>query len=216
MSLVRDFPIALQAFPGEALLVTCSAIFTTAATTAYGIVIADSTADTLVCAGAETTGFGRVIDRLRQPLGTLYGAVVVNGHITSTRGSTEADRKLTIGCRVQHGDSSAGGDMADFSTGSTPSVRTYFSTARTTDMLQWDGGESSGPVYAVSTPGYYDLTAAKRYVRVAVPVFKNKVTTESSGDEQCRVGATMVFLAGQKVPQRLDTTGPYSSSTSTS
>lgn len=214
MSLVRDIPITLQALP-DTILATCSALVTTGST---GVVtpIADTTADALVTPSAETTAFGRVIDRLRQPLGAMYRVGVAVGTITSTRGSTEADRKLTVGARIQHGDSSGGGDMADLSWSTGPAVRQYFSTARTTDMLQWDGGESTGPLYAVSNPHYADLTNAKRYVRIAVPVFKNKVTTESSGDEQSRVGGTISFLAGDRLPQKLDTTGPYSSSTSTS
>jgi hypothetical protein len=214
MSLVRDIPFTVPAMQ-ETLLATCSALVTTGST---GVVtpIADTSADALISAAGETTGFGRVIDRLTFPVaGAKYNACVVSAWINSTRGSTEADRKITVGVRLLHGDSSGGGDLAAYSTANQPATRTFFSTARTTDMLQWDGSLSTGAVYAPSNPGYYDLRGAKRYLQVAALVLKNKITTESSGDEQCRVGATITFLAGDKLPQRQDTTGAYSSTTST-
>lgn len=216
MALLRDIPFTVNALE-ERILVTSSAIMTTAASTAaVGMLSAKTTADALVCAGAETTGFGRVIDRLRFPIGAHYNVAIAGAWLHSTRGSTEADRKLTIGVKLQHGDSSGGGDMADYSTGSQPADRTYFSTARSTEYQAWDATESTGEVYAMSTPGYYDLRGAKRYVRIAVPVFKNRVTTESSGDEQARVGGTLTFAAGDMLPQQaVDTTGPYSTTTST-
>lgn len=214
MSLVRDIPFVMIAMP-DTLLATCSALVTTGST---GVVtpIADTTADALITAAGETTGYGRVIDRLRQPLGAHYQVATVNSWVASTRGSTEADRKLTIGIKLQHGDSSGGGDMADYSTGSQPSDRQYFSTARSTDHVSWDASESTGPVYAPSYAGYYDLRGAKQYIRVAVPVLKNKITTESSGDEQSRVGAAIAFAAADNLPVLVDSTGPYSTSTSTS
>lgn len=213
--LVRDIPFVVNAFP-ERLMVTCSDYLSTTATTgAVGLRGSQTTADVVAIGAAETTVFGRVIDRLRQPLGPLYLAAVAQAYIHSTRGSTEADRKLTIGIRMQHGDSSGGGDMVDFSTGSTPATRTWFSTGRTSDMSVWDGTESTGEVYAASNPGVYPLIGAKRFVRVAIPVFKDKVTTESSGDDQARVGGTIAFMAGDKVPARTDSTSPYSTTTST-
>ena len=237
MSLVRDFPFTLTAME-EHMLITCSAPYleTTAAYTtgSVGLIGAKTTAGVLVSTGdignlttaankqvssggmLVATTFGKVIDRLRFPIGARYGAAVVGAWINSTRGSTEADRKLAVGVKLQHGDSSGGGDLADYTTGNQADDRMYFgSTLRTTDMLAWDTEESSGPVYAVSNPGYYDLRGAKRYLRVVARVGKNRVTTESSGDEHARVGATITFLAGDQLPQKADTTGPFSSTTST-
>lgn len=215
MSIVRDMPFTLQALE-DTILVTCSALMSTAGSTSpKGMLSVQSTADAVVSAGAETTAFGRVIDRTLQPLGTWYEVAAVAACLHSTRGSTEADRKLTIGVKLQHGDSSGGGDMADYSTANQPATREYFSTARSTDHASWDASLSTGEVYAASNPGYYDLRYAKRYLRVAVPVFKNRVTTESSGDEQARVSATVTFLAGRELPQNADTSSPYSESTTT-
>jgi hypothetical protein len=229
MSLVRDFPFTMPAIQ-ERLLATCAALYTTGSTSVV-TPIWDTTADSVITTGtlgALTTvdrgklfaaGMasvnGKVIDRLRFPIGARYGACVVGAYIASTRGSTEANRKLGVGVKLQHGDSSAGGDLADYSTGNQPDDRQYFSSARTTDMLSWDGSESTGEVFAASNPGYYDLRAAKRYLRVVARAGKDLVTTESSGDEQSRVGANITFLAGDQLPQKADSTGPYSDTTST-
>ena len=213
--LVRDIPFTMNAL-NEVIFITCSAPMSTAGSTAgQGMLGVATTASAIASAGAETTAYGRVIDRLRQPVGTQYAAAAISSWLHSTRGSTEADAKLTIGVKLQHGDSSGGGDMADFSTGSQPAARNYFSSARSTTHLSWDATESTGEVYAMSNPGVYDIRSAKRYIRVAVPVEKNKVTTESSGFEQARLGAAITFLAGQNTPTAADTISPYSTSTST-
>jgi hypothetical protein len=215
MALVRDFPFTMNALQ-DTILVTCSAIMSTAGSTSpKGMLSVESTAGAAVSAGSETTAFGRIIDRTRFPIGARYQFAVVGSWLHSTRGSTEADRNLSIGVKIQHGDSSGGGDMADLSTGAQPATREYFSTARSTDHASWDATESTGEIYAASNPGVYDLRPAKRYIRVAVPVAKNRVTTESSGDEQARLGATITFLEGDVLPQIADVTGPYSSSTTT-
>ncbi len=216
MSLVRDMPFVVRGLK-DTIFVTCAAVYTSAASTAaVGLLSAETTAGALNSGTAETTAYGRVINRLRLPQGaTKYDACVVGSWLHSTRGSTEADRKISIGVKLQHGDSSGGGDMADYSADNQPADKVYFSSARSTDHASWDASESTGELYAASNPGYYDLRAAKQYIRVAVPVFKNRVTTESSGDEQCRVGADIVFAAARNVPFRADTTSPYSTSTST-
>lgn len=227
--LVRDLAYPVKAFT-ERLLATCSALVTTGST---GVVtpIADTTADAAVSTGdigevAAAQGSqvssggmasinGNVIDRLRFPLGTHYSAAVVQAFLESTRGSTEADRKLALGVLLQHGDSSGGGDMAELSTGARPRERVFFSSARTSEFANWDAAESTGPTYLASHAGYYDLRAAKRYVRAVVRAGKNSVTTESSGDEQCRVSGAIVFQAGASLPPASGSTAAQSSSTST-
>lgn len=214
MGLIRDLPFTMRAAE-DTIFATCSALMTTAASTAVvGMLSNKSTASAVISAGAAATLTGRVIDRTRWPLGTRYDGVVVTASLNSTRGSTEANRKLTVGVKLQHGDSSGGGDLADYSTGFTPDDKNYFSSVRTTDHASWDGSESTGPVYAVNS-GYYDLRGAKRYLAVVGSFTKNKVTTESSGDEQARVSMEATFVAGRNLPTGTDTTSPFSSSTST-
>lgn len=217
MSIIRDVGVTLTALQ-DRVFVTCSDIMSTAGTTSgRGIAGSGTTADAVVAPGTETTALGNIIDRLSGPLGELYTVAMPSAQLYSTRGSTEANRQITLGIKLQHGDSSGGGDMADYSTGSQPDDRTYFSTARTSDMRNWDASVSTGILNAVSPPAYYDIRAAKRYLRVAIPINKNRVTTESSGDEQSRLSARITFLGAGHAPE--DVTfgflSPYSTSTST-
>ena len=233
MSLIRDIPFPVDAHP-DVVLATCSELLSTAASTAPGVPIRVTTAQVLITTGdigdvnstvqgdevssggmVESTQ-GRIIDRLAFPQGgEHYNVVVAQATLSSTRGSTEADRKLAVGVNLFHGDSSGGGDLEEFSTGSRPRDRVYFTSARTSDMANWDDAESSGPVYLVSEPGVWDIRGAKRYLQVRPRFGKNSVTTESSGDEQARASATLVFAAAVNSPEALDTTSPLSTSTST-
>lgn len=233
MGIVRDIGFTLEALQ-ETVLVTSAALFTTAGSTgafwsfnstaAGGIgspII--STGEPFVIGGTSTANniaFGRIIDRLAAPLGAGYYGASVNAYARATRGSTEAERRFQIGVKLQHGDSSGGGDQVDYSTANTPAIRSYFSSARTTDQLSWEvAGRSTGTLDAVSNPCYYSLDAAKRFLRVVVFAGKARVTTESSADEQARVGGSITFVGADVIPQQypsnLERNSPESSSTST-
>ena len=217
MSVVRDLGFTVPAMV-ETILITCADALSTAGSTSAVPNKARTTADVLASptAGTFTTGFGRVIDRLGAPFGAGYVVAMPSASLTATRGSTEANRQMQIGLYLLHGDSSGGGDLAEYSTASRPDDRTYFGTARTSEMLNWDGSISTGPLYAPTNPAYYDLRAAKRYLQLAVRVLKNKVTTESSGDEHARVDGFITFLGGDMLPQNADViTSPFSTTTST-
>lgn len=162
---------------------------------------------------------GRIIDRLSAQLTPRFTVAWPFTELNSTRGSTEANRQVSVGVKLQHGDSSGGGDMADYSTGSQPDNKVYFTTARTSDMAAWstgesDGGGSTGPFRGASAPAYYDLRGAKRYIRAVHIASKNRVTTESSGDEQARISGGITFVGGDQLPMRADF-GYASTSTST-
>lgn len=103
---------------------------------------------------------GRVIDRLG--LGSRYNFLVAcpSINVYTTVGSTAADQKVALSIKLQHGDSSGGGDMADYSTGQTPADRTFLTTAQTTPMQNW----STGPQF-FDHEGLYEITATKRYIR---------------------------------------------------
>lgn len=230
MSLVRDYPLPMPASV-ERPLVTMSTLISTAGPLLL------STADALISTstvgiGDLTDGFistacfvannGRVIDRLLYPVGGNYNAASVASYLSSTVGSTAAGRKFVLGVKLQHGDSSGAGDMADYSTGSQPNDVIYFgSTNRTSDMQTWDlvgastGGLSTGFIYAASLPGYYDLRGAKRYIRVVGRFGINLPTTATADIEYARVGQTICFLAAQQAPAKADTTSPFSSTTTT-
>lgn len=217
MALVRDIATIVNALD-TAVITTCAELLSTAASTSPAPNKLHATADAVVTACAETTVFGRVIDRIGPELGAYaYGVVMPSASVYASRGSTEADRKWTLGVRLQHGDSSGAGDMADYSTENAAESITYFSTKRTSDEAHWDTGYSSGPLQLRTNPCYYDMRAAKRYIRVAIPVLKNRVTTETSGDEHARLNADLVFLAGNGVVPQIGhrAASPFASSTTT-
>lgn len=225
MGLVRDIGMTLPAMEERALL-TCSYLNTCSTALPY---VWTATADMLVTSGAPvvnnafsslyTSAAGRVIDRTAPPLGTLYNVAMPAAVINSTRGSTEANRSIMLGIKLQHGDSSAGGDMADYSTNNQPADRQYFSTGRTTDMLSWElSGRSTGAFQGATNPAYYDLRGAKRFIRTIVRACLpgRTPTTESTAEEGSRVAAEIVFLAGEQLPQLIDSRfSPISSATST-
>ena len=212
MSLLRDMPLTIVELE-ERSLITCST---------GNQVFSGSTANSIRSSQADpscstSTGItGRIIDRRGDDMTSRYQVAIPYVVVTSTRGSTETDRNIRITVKLQHGDSSGGGDMADYSTQSQPAVRNLFSTGRTSDMAVWDSALSTGTFAGLSSlPAYYDLRAAKRFIQAIVYAAKDKVTTESSGDEGARVAALITFAAGDQVPQNVPTTYAWSTSTST-
>lgn len=205
MSIVRDLGQVIPAVD-DTIVNTCSTAAQILASTANNQ-IASSNA---YIAGGGAGIAGRVIDRLSDVLAyDRYTVVMPGAYLYASRGSTEANRQLILGIKLQHGNSSAGGDMADYTTGSQPADATFFTTAGTTPMANW----STGPFRAGSTPAYYDLRGANRYIRAVVSAFKNRATTETSGDESFHVGATLTLLGGAQVPESQN---PWSSQGSTS
>jgi hypothetical protein len=189
--LTRDITYGIQALE-ERIVVTCSTANQVHTATANGV------QSTTAASGVN----GRIIDRLGDMLTQVHRVAFPMAYLWATRGSTEADRKLTLGLKLQHGDSSGGGDMADYSTGAQPTDRTFFTTARSTESVDPDGTTvySSGPFYAQTNQAYYDLRAAKQFIRVVVNTSKNKVTTESSGDEGYHVGAVIALGGAEALP----------------
>lgn len=216
MAIIRDLGYTVQSLEDRGLI-TCS--------TAN---IPTNTANPLFSTGNSTGNIvysssgaaGRIIDRLSSLFTKNRFFVAVPATLFySSRGSTEANRQLTIGVKLQHGDSSGGGDMADYSTESQPADKVYFTAARTTAYQNWttddiDGG-STGPIRLMSDQSYYDLRAAKRFIRAVHTVTKNKATTESSGDENGRISGTITFLGGEETALRWDSKSFVSTATST-
>lgn len=215
MGLVREMGITVAACD-TLVVATCSDLLSTAGSTTPVPNKLHATADAVITACAETTVFGDLIDRLGPVLGRLYSVAMPSARVYASRGDTGADRKWTLGIRLQHGDSSGGGDFADYSTQNAAQTIQYFSTARTSDMANWDTQLSTGPLNMRTNPCYYDLRAAKRYLRVAVPVLKNNVST-GSADEAARLNAEITFLVARgTAPVRGHASdSPFSSSTTT-
>ena len=212
MSIVRDLGFTVRSLEDRGFI-TCSTgqiagsggFFSTMASTANLVASTD---------GAVGIS-GAIIDRLGDLLGhTRFTVAMPTTFFHSTRGSTGADRKISLGVKLQHGDSSGGGDLADFSTGSQPTDKVYFSTARTTDMANWDTTGSSGGARLSSPSAYYDIRAAKRFIRAVHLVYKANATTESTGDEGGRISGSITFLGGDLLPMVAGATN-YSATSST-
>lgn len=103
---------------------------------------------------------GRVIDRLGLGGARIYETAEPFITAYTTVGSTAADKKLTLSVKLQHGDSSGGGDMADYSTGMTNADQNFWTTAESTAYQNWSTG-----VQFFAHESWYNVIPAKRYVR---------------------------------------------------
>lgn len=123
----------------------------------------------LVTAVASAAGGFGTKDRclLAEPF--LFGAVP---------GSTSSIRNVGMDIKLQHGDSSGGGDMADYSTQDQPVTANFLNAALTTDMLNW----TTGAFVANSNPCAYELTGAKRFIRAVGAMTKFGVSTSTATD----------------------------------
>jgi hypothetical protein len=208
MSIVRELGQVISALD-DTIVNTCSTASQILVSTANNNI--QSSNAYIAGGGAGVTG--RVIDRLTDVYAyDRYTVAMPGAYLYASRGTTEANRQLILGLKLQHGNSSAGGDMADYTTGSQPADATFFTTAGTTPMASW----TTGPFRSASVPCYYDLRGANRYIRTVVSAFKNRATTESSGDESFHVGATLTLLGGAQIPESQNAwLGVGSTSTST-
>lgn len=190
MAIVRELPFILEAMEARALI-TCSTGSQSFAGT--GVTFPSSNGSS----GVQS----RIIDRLGElnaPLNRRYTVAAPAVMLYSSRGSTEANRKLTLGLQLLHGDSSGGGDHVALSTEADPDDAVYFTSQRTTPESNWSTGLLLGGL--TSRPAVYDLRAAKRYLSLLVKAQKAHGTTESSGDEAARVSAVIAFMGAEQYP----------------
>jgi hypothetical protein len=213
MSIIRDLGLVVQSLEDKAVITASTAqvlianspgVLISTGFSTGNVLGATSTADTVI------TGTGRVIDRLSDLFTKNVPLVACPAtHLYSSRGTTSLAPKLALGVKLQHGDSSGGGDMADYSTGSQPDDKVYFTSARTTAYAYWTTEGQRLP----SNQSYYDLKAAKRYIRAVHTVDKCEITTESTGWEGARLSGTIAFLGGNTPKQDLKAYGSTSTST---
>ena len=152
--------------------------------------------------GDSTSGgtfYGSIIDlqafRSRfthiQPViaGTLPG-------VTSTAGAS----RVSLDVVVQSGNSSGGGDMANYSTEELPSsAQNYFSTAMSTSHPSW----STGTIRTQYSPEPITLLGTKRYVRVGGQVTRigNATSTAAANLWTGHLGVNLLN-AGEEGPTR--------------
>jgi hypothetical protein len=152
---------------------------------------------------------GSVIDRLS--LGRLYHIAVPFAVGRAVAGSTQVDQKITVAVRLQHGDSSGGGDMADYTTANQPADAIFNTSAMTTPMDAW----STGLARVNSGDGAYSLVAAKQFIRPVITVTLPGNTTATASADNVDVSGGVVLLSPDEAPGAA-ATGAFSTSTSTS
>ena len=134
---------------------------------------------------------GRIIDRLGLGSGRIYGTAEVGLNAHTTVGSTSGIKNFTLSVKLQHGDSSGGGDMADYSTGMTNQDQNFFSAAETTAYQNWSTG-----VIHLNHQSWYEVTAAKRYVRGVGVITKGGPSTSTAGTSIDGIWANLVLRFG--------------------
>lgn len=166
-----------------------------------------------VFSGSEVNG--RIFDRLGVDFDSRPLMVTIGAGLYSTVGSTEADQKVQLAIRLQHGASSNGGDMADYvpagSTGPAATI-TFGTSALTTPEAGW----STEDKVLHSNGGTYNLMAANQFLRVVITGTLNREsTTTSAGEDTRNLVGYANFHELQRLPHEPNSTGAFSTSTST-
>jgi hypothetical protein len=156
-----------------------------------------------------TISSGRLIDRTL--LGRGYNAVVPF-LIANGNQSTSLDAKVTLGVHLYHGDSSDGGDLAEYSTHNRPDDAVFMSSAMTTSYTNWTTGDK----HCQSNSKVYDLRGANRYIALgARPTINTNATSTTASGNLLNIAGGLAFVIGDEDPQRAPVADPYSTSTST-
>jgi hypothetical protein len=153
---------------------------------------------------------GRVIDRLGLGGARIYETAEPSITCYSTVGSTAADKKLTLSIKLQHGDSSGGGDMADYSTGMTNADQNFWTTAESTAYQNWSTGTQF-----FAHQSWYNVIPAKRYVRPVGVWTRNGNTTSTAAGSVDNMYVTLGMRFGGADVDPVATSTSTSTSTST-
>lgn len=143
--------------------------------------------------GDSTSGgvfTGSVIDLQAFPSRFTYVQPVIAGTLPGTTSTAGASR-IELDVRLQHGDSSAGGDMANLSTDQLPSfTQKYFATDMSTDHPSW----STGTIRAAYSPEPIPLLGCKRYIRTGGQVTRigGATSTAAGAIFTCHLGANLL------------------------
>lgn len=153
---------------------------------------------------------GRIIDRLGLGGNRIFEDASVGITAYTTVGSTAADKRITLGVKLQHGDSSGGGDQADYSTGYQAADQNFFTTAESTAYQNWTTG-----VLYLGHQSWYNVIPAKRYVRAVGFLTKGGTTTSTAaGSVDYLYANLMVRFGGADYdPPTLSTSTSTSTST---
>lgn len=138
---------------------------------------------------------GELIDRLALSPAFTHAQPFLVGSIAGTT-STGGERWCSVAVKLQHGDSSGGGDLADYSTGSISDAVSYYTTqGESTDWRNW----TTGAVRVQTSPRPYPLLHAKRFLSVSGTVSMSLIAatgtstaTSSAGIMTLSLGANLL------------------------
>lgn len=120
---------------------------------------------------------GSVIDR--QALGAMYTHAhpFLIGTLPGTT-STVGGHYRSVSIKLRHGDSSGGGDLADYSTGQIPAAEPFYTTqGESTDWQNWTTGAIRLQTGCVA----YPLLGAKRFITAAGTITALGASTSTAG-----------------------------------
>lgn len=125
-------------------------------------------------------------------------------------GSTFVGKAVSATVKLQHGDSSGGGDMADLALagGGSPRVNNFYNTGLSTDYANW----TTGAVEVYAPSDHYELGGAKRFIRAVGTLTKFSGATATEGTDTFKVKMGILFGEPTYAPPAVTST---SSSTST-
>lgn len=119
---------------------------------------------------------GSVVDRLSLGAQFTHAQPVLTGQLPGTT-STAGGRYVLVQTKLRHGDSSGGGDLADFSTGLIADAMPHFTTqGESTDWKNF----TTGPVRVQCSPAAFPLQGAKRFIAAAGAVTRAGLTTATA------------------------------------
>lgn len=214
MSVTRDISKIVMAVP-EYWVFTCSLSTGLGLVSTGGYVYTTTSLFSATLGATATCGIdGHVINRLGPELGANFSRADVYAYLRTCAGSSEiaALKHVSFGVILEHATAS-GGTFVDFSTDNWPGLRYVNSCAETTPMY---GHSTDNIDYLPSKPWSVDIRAAKQFLRATILTQRNTISTSTIGMEGYRVGAAIAFRGADYLAFRANTTGAFSTSTSTS
>lgn len=152
------------------------------------------------CTGGDSTSGGNIngnlIDLNALPGRFTHIQPIIAAQLPGTT-STAGGSRVSLEVRIQTGNSSGGGDLANLSTDMLPSAaQNYYSTAMTTDHKSW----STGNIRLQHSPTCIPLLSADRYVRVQGVVTRVGISTSTAAGQQLIAHLGCNLINGDEQP----------------
>jgi hypothetical protein len=137
---------------------------------------------------------GSVIDRLALGPAFTHAQPFLVGQLPGTT-STAGARFRSVAVKLRHGDSSGGGDLADFSTGMISAATPFFTTqGESTDWKNW----TTGNVRLQTSHVMFPLLGAKRFITAAGTITGPGLTTATAAGNLVTAALGVALMAGDQ------------------